>query len=165
MLTLFCVCVFSVSRLHERWLKDCVFYRDLYRQMNEIGLQPRINWIQVFNQKQVSSKGGNHSFSMFTMFVIRLPCLTLSVVPFPEHSHWLSLSARMKLQLQSGPRIKSNQICTLVLTPFPFYQRERESLLKYFQDWIIVGSALNWRINSYQIWVESYQSWNKCTVK
>ncbi|XP_053493210.1 envoplakin a [Ictalurus furcatus] len=42
----------DVSRLHERWLKDCAFYRDLYKQMNEIGLQPRINWIQVFNQKQ-----------------------------------------------------------------------------------------------------------------
>lgn len=50
------LCV-SVSRLHERWLKDCAFYRDLYKQMNEIGLQPRINWIQVFNQKQVSSNG------------------------------------------------------------------------------------------------------------
>ncbi|XP_026989403.1 envoplakin a [Tachysurus fulvidraco] len=42
----------DVSRLHERWLKDCVFYRELYKQMNEVGLQPRINWIQVFNQKQ-----------------------------------------------------------------------------------------------------------------
>ncbi|KAI5108835.1 envoplakin [Silurus meridionalis] len=42
----------DVSRLHDRWLKDCVFYRDLYKQINEIGMQPRINWIQVFNQKQ-----------------------------------------------------------------------------------------------------------------
>ncbi|TSK62590.1 Envoplakin [Bagarius yarrelli] len=42
----------DVSRLHERWLKDCVFYRELYRQISEIGLQPRINWIPVFNQKQ-----------------------------------------------------------------------------------------------------------------
>ncbi|KAB5584462.1 hypothetical protein PHYPO_G00107800 [Pangasianodon hypophthalmus] len=42
----------DVSRLHERWLKDCVFYRELYKQISEIGLQPRINWIQVFNQKQ-----------------------------------------------------------------------------------------------------------------
>ncbi|KAK3575139.1 hypothetical protein QTP86_020956 [Hemibagrus guttatus] len=46
----------DVSRLHERWLKDCVFYRELYRQINEIGLQPRINWIQVFNQKQKEVK-------------------------------------------------------------------------------------------------------------
>lgn len=46
------LCV-SVSRLHERWLKDCTFYRDLYKQLNEVGLQPRINWVQVFNQKQV----------------------------------------------------------------------------------------------------------------
>lgn len=68
-----CLCV-SVSRLHERWLKDCVFYRDLYKQMNEIGLQPRINWIQVFNQKQVSSKGANHPFFTFTM------SLTLSLI-------------------------------------------------------------------------------------
>lgn len=45
-----------MSRLHERWLKDCVFYRELYKQVNEVGLQPRINWAQVFNQKQVSRK-------------------------------------------------------------------------------------------------------------
>ncbi|KAM9482667.1 envoplakin a [Clarias gariepinus] len=42
----------DVIRLHERWLKDCVFYRDLYKQLNEVGLQPRINWVQVFIQKQ-----------------------------------------------------------------------------------------------------------------
>ncbi|XP_036426038.1 envoplakin a [Colossoma macropomum] len=42
----------DVSRLHERWLKDCSFYREVYEPMNEVGLQPRINWAQVFNQKQ-----------------------------------------------------------------------------------------------------------------
>ncbi|XP_076871991.1 envoplakin a [Brachyhypopomus gauderio] len=42
----------DVTRLHERWLKDCMFYREVYEPMNEIGLQPRINWAQVFSQKQ-----------------------------------------------------------------------------------------------------------------
>uniref|UniRef100_A0AAY5EQT3 Desmoplakin SH3 domain-containing protein n=1 Tax=Electrophorus electricus TaxID=8005 RepID=A0AAY5EQT3_ELEEL len=42
----------DVTRLHERWLKDCMFYREVYEQKNEVGLQPRINWAQVFEQKQ-----------------------------------------------------------------------------------------------------------------
>uniref|UniRef100_A0A671LA92 Uncharacterized protein n=1 Tax=Sinocyclocheilus anshuiensis TaxID=1608454 RepID=A0A671LA92_9TELE len=42
----------DVSRLHERWLKDCTLYRELYEQLNEVGLQPRINWALVLNQKQ-----------------------------------------------------------------------------------------------------------------
>ncbi|XP_051996354.1 envoplakin a [Xyrauchen texanus] len=42
----------DVSRLHERWLKDCALYRELYEPLNEVELQPRINWSQVLNQKQ-----------------------------------------------------------------------------------------------------------------
>ncbi|XP_007252199.3 envoplakin a [Astyanax mexicanus] len=42
----------DVTRLHDRWLKDCSFYREVYEPMNEVGLQPRINWAQVFLQKQ-----------------------------------------------------------------------------------------------------------------
>lgn len=42
----------DVSRLHDRWLKDCSFYREVYEPMNEVGLQPRINWAQVFLEKQ-----------------------------------------------------------------------------------------------------------------
>ncbi|XP_062853902.1 envoplakin a [Trichomycterus rosablanca] len=54
----------DVSRLHERWLKDCVFYRELYKQVNEIGLQPRINWAQVFNQKQADINSNAYGPSM-----------------------------------------------------------------------------------------------------
>ncbi|KAK9973164.1 hypothetical protein ABG768_023907 [Culter alburnus] len=42
----------DVSRLHERWLKDCSLYRELYEPLNEVELQPRINWALVLNQKQ-----------------------------------------------------------------------------------------------------------------
>ncbi|XP_043097600.1 envoplakin a [Puntigrus tetrazona] len=42
----------DVSRLHERWLKDCSLYRELYEPLNEVELQPRINWSLVLNQKQ-----------------------------------------------------------------------------------------------------------------
>lgn len=43
----------SVSRLHERWLKDCSLYRELYEGLGSVKQQPRINWAQVLNQKQV----------------------------------------------------------------------------------------------------------------
>ncbi|XP_056441747.1 envoplakin a [Gadus chalcogrammus] len=42
----------DVSRLHERWLKDCAFYRDVYEQVNDVSLTPRIDWGPVLNQKQ-----------------------------------------------------------------------------------------------------------------
>ncbi|XP_061534705.1 envoplakin a [Phycodurus eques] len=47
----------DVLHLHERWLKDCTFYRDIYEQIDDVSLMPRINWAPVFNekQKQVSS--------------------------------------------------------------------------------------------------------------
>ncbi len=51
----------SVSRLHERWLKDCSLYRELYEPLNEVELQPRINWALVLNQKQVRKHMNMHT--------------------------------------------------------------------------------------------------------
>lgn len=45
----------SVSHLHDRWLKDCAFYRDIYEPVNDVELKPRIDWASVLNQKQVKS--------------------------------------------------------------------------------------------------------------
>ncbi|XP_008315291.1 envoplakin a [Cynoglossus semilaevis] len=42
----------DVIRLHERWLKDCGFYRDIYEQIDDVSLMPRIDWKPVFVQKQ-----------------------------------------------------------------------------------------------------------------
>lgn len=44
----------SVIHLHERWLKDCTFYREIYEQIDDVSLMPRIDWGPVFNTKQVS---------------------------------------------------------------------------------------------------------------
>uniref|UniRef100_A0AAZ3S7X7 Desmoplakin SH3 domain-containing protein n=1 Tax=Oncorhynchus tshawytscha TaxID=74940 RepID=A0AAZ3S7X7_ONCTS len=46
----------DVSHLHDRWLKDCAFYRDIYEPVNDVELKPRIDWASVLNQKQVKSK-------------------------------------------------------------------------------------------------------------
>ncbi|XP_073727004.1 envoplakin a isoform X1 [Misgurnus anguillicaudatus] len=50
----------DVSRLHERWLKDCSLYRELYEPLNNVELQPRINWAQVLNQKQKEASRGEY---------------------------------------------------------------------------------------------------------
>ncbi|XP_070770595.1 envoplakin a [Enoplosus armatus] len=42
----------DVMHLHDRWLKDCAFYRDIYEQIDDVSLMPRIDWGPVFNQKQ-----------------------------------------------------------------------------------------------------------------
>ncbi|XP_072318365.1 envoplakin a [Eucyclogobius newberryi] len=42
----------DVILLHERWLKDCVFYRDIYEQIDDVSLMPRIDWAPVFANKQ-----------------------------------------------------------------------------------------------------------------
>ncbi|KAJ8399686.1 hypothetical protein AAFF_G00407910 [Aldrovandia affinis] len=42
----------DVSHLHDRWFKDCSIYRDVYEQIKEIELAPRIDWAQALNQKQ-----------------------------------------------------------------------------------------------------------------
>ena len=45
----------SVRHLHDRWLKDCAIYRDIYEPVNDVELKPRIDWASVLNQKQVKS--------------------------------------------------------------------------------------------------------------
>lgn len=50
---MFCVLASSVILLHERWLKDCTFYRDIYEQLDDVSLMPLIDWEPVFTQKQV----------------------------------------------------------------------------------------------------------------
>ncbi|XP_062284093.1 envoplakin a [Scomber scombrus] len=42
----------DVIHLHERWLKDCAFYRDIFEQIDDVSLMPRIDWAPVLNQKQ-----------------------------------------------------------------------------------------------------------------
>uniref|UniRef100_A0A668AQN9 Envoplakin a n=1 Tax=Myripristis murdjan TaxID=586833 RepID=A0A668AQN9_9TELE len=42
----------DVSLLHDRWLKDCGFYRDIYEQVEDVSRVPRIDWATVLNQKQ-----------------------------------------------------------------------------------------------------------------
>uniref|UniRef100_A0A8C3B2J8 Envoplakin a n=1 Tax=Cyclopterus lumpus TaxID=8103 RepID=A0A8C3B2J8_CYCLU len=42
----------DVLLLHERWLKDCVFYRDIFEQVDDVSRMPRIDWAPVFNEKQ-----------------------------------------------------------------------------------------------------------------
>ncbi|XP_010768431.1 envoplakin a [Notothenia coriiceps] len=42
----------DVLLLHERWLKDCTFYREIFEQVDDVSLMPRIDWEPVLNQKQ-----------------------------------------------------------------------------------------------------------------
>ncbi|XP_014844547.1 PREDICTED: envoplakin-like, partial [Poecilia mexicana] len=42
----------DISHLHERWLKDCTFYRDIYDQIDDVSLMPIINWGPILTQKQ-----------------------------------------------------------------------------------------------------------------
>ncbi|XP_076121399.1 envoplakin [Alosa pseudoharengus] len=42
----------DVSNLHDRWFKDCGNYRDLYEQVEDVNLRPRVDWGQVFTEKQ-----------------------------------------------------------------------------------------------------------------
>ncbi|XP_037545916.1 envoplakin a [Nematolebias whitei] len=42
----------DVILLHERWLKDAGVYRDIYEQIDDVQLMPRIDWAPALNQKQ-----------------------------------------------------------------------------------------------------------------
>ncbi|KAM6941697.1 envoplakin-like [Lycodopsis pacificus] len=42
----------DVLQLHKRWLKDCVFYRDTFEQVDDVSRMPRIDWAPVLNEKQ-----------------------------------------------------------------------------------------------------------------
>ncbi|XP_024145405.1 envoplakin a [Oryzias melastigma] len=48
----------DVIHLHERWLKDCGVYRDIFEQIDDVSLMPIIDWGPVFNkkEKQVNSE-------------------------------------------------------------------------------------------------------------
>ncbi|XP_030582411.1 envoplakin a isoform X1 [Archocentrus centrarchus] len=42
----------DVIHLHDRWLKDCTFYRDVYEQIDDVSRMPLIDWGPIFNEKQ-----------------------------------------------------------------------------------------------------------------
>lgn len=44
----------SVKNLHDRWAKDCSIFRELYNQMLDLELKPKINWGPLLDEKQVS---------------------------------------------------------------------------------------------------------------
>uniref|UniRef100_A0A3P9L8L1 Envoplakin n=1 Tax=Oryzias latipes TaxID=8090 RepID=A0A3P9L8L1_ORYLA len=41
----------DIIHLHERWLKDCTFYRDVYDQIDDVSMLPIIDWGPVFSEK------------------------------------------------------------------------------------------------------------------
>uniref|UniRef100_A0A3Q3WRL3 Uncharacterized protein n=1 Tax=Mola mola TaxID=94237 RepID=A0A3Q3WRL3_MOLML len=43
----------DVIHLHHRWLQDCTFYREVYDQIDDVSVMPRIEWAPVFSTKQV----------------------------------------------------------------------------------------------------------------
>uniref|UniRef100_A0A3Q4G4T2 Envoplakin a n=1 Tax=Neolamprologus brichardi TaxID=32507 RepID=A0A3Q4G4T2_NEOBR len=42
----------DVLHLHERWLKDCTVYRDIYEQLDDVSRMPLIDWGPVLSEKQ-----------------------------------------------------------------------------------------------------------------
>ncbi|XP_034045227.1 envoplakin a [Thalassophryne amazonica] len=42
----------DVTRLHDRWLKDCQVYRDIFEQIDDVSRMPRIEWGPVFDEKK-----------------------------------------------------------------------------------------------------------------
>lgn len=42
----------DVAHLHDRWLKDCAVYREVYDPVEDVELMPRINWALVLTKKQ-----------------------------------------------------------------------------------------------------------------
>ncbi|KAM8771445.1 envoplakin a [Acanthopagrus schlegelii] len=42
----------DVIHLHDRWLKDCAFYREVYDTIDDVSMMPRIDWGPVLNEKQ-----------------------------------------------------------------------------------------------------------------
>ncbi|XP_032418372.1 envoplakin-like [Xiphophorus hellerii] len=54
----------DISHLHERWLKDCSFYRDIYDQIDDVSLMPRINWGPILIQKQKELNGEEYGPNM-----------------------------------------------------------------------------------------------------
>ncbi|XP_056144262.1 envoplakin-like [Lampris incognitus] len=46
----------DVNNLHDRWVKDCATYRDLYDPVQEVDLAPRIDWAALLDDKQRQMK-------------------------------------------------------------------------------------------------------------
>ncbi|CAL8264788.1 unnamed protein product [Gadus morhua 'NCC'] len=42
----------DVVNLHDRWVKDCSIYRELYEQVNEVDSGPRLDWGRLLPEKQ-----------------------------------------------------------------------------------------------------------------
>lgn len=51
-----CSHVFSVINLHDRWVKDCATYRELYDKVQNVDLTQKIDWGPLLDEKLVSSK-------------------------------------------------------------------------------------------------------------
>lgn len=43
-----------MKNLHDRWVKDCTAYRDLYDPVQDLELTPKIDWELLFQEKLVS---------------------------------------------------------------------------------------------------------------
>lgn len=54
--------LFSVMNLHDRWVKDCAVYRELYSQVPVLDTKPKIDWGPLLEQKLVGSSSGALSF-------------------------------------------------------------------------------------------------------
>ncbi|CAN9510158.1 unnamed protein product [Ophioblennius macclurei] len=54
----------DVIRLHDRWLKDCMFYRDIYEPIDDVSVMPRIEWAPVFTEKQKKVNNDQYGPSM-----------------------------------------------------------------------------------------------------
>ncbi|XP_068177424.1 envoplakin a [Antennarius striatus] len=54
----------DVLHLHNRWLKDCSFYRDIYEQIDDVSLMPRIDWGPILGQKQKEVSSETYGPSM-----------------------------------------------------------------------------------------------------
>lgn len=68
----------SVKNLHERWAKDCSIFRELYNQMPDLELKPKINWGPLLDEKQVSYKHLPFHWSFEVGNSSNLPSLHLS---------------------------------------------------------------------------------------
>lgn len=70
----------SVLLLHDRWLKDCTFYREIYEQIDDVSLMPRIDWGPVFNEKQVGTIGDLKSFLQLLSVCYIHICFSYSII-------------------------------------------------------------------------------------
>lgn len=50
----------DVKNLHDRWAKDCTTFRELYNQMPNLELKPKINWGPLLDEKQKQLNAGQY---------------------------------------------------------------------------------------------------------